>query len=388
MKKYTNYLSRTVFNQLLQQQLGEISQDILAQDAAATAHYQRLQSNLERAQLDASGYPIGVPEKVLRRIRRQERQYLRHGFTPCEAFSEEKFKRFREVILRHFAPLLDYIPKQEYFSTTEVCSIMSQIFQDEFCRGTEFRTVIGPEKAEVASDMKKRILTIPGRLGDQAFTYDEVFGRIFGHEFCGHIYRGLKYEGTEMAEFNLGLPGFEIFEEGLARCIERALIGKTVISAEDYYLNLCLAGFGLVFQQGLYEIRLALDYLRQLQLEDDLSTRAAKFAASERRTIEQVRAVFPGYDHTISYAGLIYYQGDQLAQQYLMQSFTCPDELAQEGTNEFRREAMATILLEHYLWEVGKIDCTNRRHLAQHENRVEAIKRRSPFYRSAMTIGF
>lgn len=135
-------------------------------------------------------------------------------------------ERFYEVFEYQFSELLKLIPKQAEFSPEETCDLMNMIFRHTRCLGTEFRAVIDEEATAIGNDQERKLLILPRHLPAGRYDYIIVISRVFGHEFCGHIYRRITREHGELWFLGYGLPGYEDFEEGLAELIEQTILYK------------------------------------------------------------------------------------------------------------------------------------------------------------------
>ncbi|MDE6203351.1 MAG: hypothetical protein K2G19_07730, partial [Lachnospiraceae bacterium] len=189
----------------------------------------------------------------------------------CRIFRPQKetVEWFSDAIEIFFEGFLAHIPEgQQEFSIEEACVVTNEIIRSEFgqdaaagtcagdtCAGTDadimakdadraasldttgWKAVVIPSGAVASTDCEQKLIRFPGKRSRGAYTRKELKAIII-HELGVHALRSLPYESCGIKSFSLGIPGYEAFEEGVAKAAEQAVNRQYEDSGLLHYISI------------------------------------------------------------------------------------------------------------------------------------------------------
>lgn len=181
---------------------------------------------------------------------------------------------FSYVVEQFYAGFLSHIPSgQQIFSIEEACAITNEIIRSEFGENTitditadicadltGWKAVVIPDGAVASTNCEQKVINFPGRRSRGAYTREELKSIII-HELGVHALRSLPYESCEIKAFSQGLPGYEAFEEGVAKAVDQAVNHRYEDFGLLHYISIGLASLlGKNFRE-VYEIQCRIEHL-------------------------------------------------------------------------------------------------------------------------------
>lgn len=246
--------------------------------------------------------------------------------TPIYHPSDETVRKFGELAKLNLNRILRHLPHKEgIYPAEEVVELTNKILGMEYKDMTQYRAAVNEKGRIFSVDTGKYIAKVPRERSKGPIDYDTLYASWFGHEIGTHVLRAIPYEDVEMKEFSVGYTCYEGMEEGIAKCVEKALLfslGNTENqanrSAIDYYVNIGLAHFyGFNFRE-LWTLRRNIIYLTSLRNGSD---RAQLMQRAMSNAYDQIRRVFRGTGDTVEYKDLCYYVAEErvwkLIEQYI-----------------------------------------------------------------------
>ncbi len=234
---------------------------------------------------------------------------------------KETVEWFSNVVEIFFERFLAHIPKEkEKFSIEEACAITNEIIVSEFGLRTTadtavndaggdgepetegWKAVVIPSGAVASTDCEQKIIRFPGRRSRGAYTQKELKAIVI-HELGVHALRSLPYESCEVKSFALGLPGYEAFEEGIAKAAEQAVNRQYEDSGLLHYISIGLAYFlGKSFRE-VFEIQCRIEHLTK--------------GEPAGRCFDSVQRTFRGTGELPNHKDLVYYNGAGQVWRYI-----------------------------------------------------------------------
>lgn len=255
----------------------------------------------------------------------------------CKIFrpQEETVEWFSDAIEIFFEGFLAHIPEgQQEFSIEEACVVTNEIIRSEFgqdvtrdtgtgreykrtgIKGTiakdaervgasvadEWKAIVIPSGAVASADCEQKLIRFPGMRSRGAYTRKELKA-IIVHELGVHALRALPYESCRIKSFSLGIPGYEAFEEGVAKAAEQAVNRQYEDSGLLHYISIGLAYFlGKNFRE-VFEIQRRLEHLTK--------------GEPEGRCFDSVQRTFRGTGELPNHKDLVYYNGANQVWKYI-----------------------------------------------------------------------
>lgn len=234
---------------------------------------------------------------------------------------KETMDWFSYVLEQFYAGFLAHIPqKQQVFSIEEACAITNEILAselgetisadttakgDDIAPGLEsagWKAVVIPAGAVASVDCKNKTISFPGRRSRGAYTREELIAIII-HELGVHALRSLTYGECEMKAFSQGLPGYEAFEEGVAKAADQAINHQYEDFGLLHYVSIGLATFlGKNFREA-FEIQVRIEHLIG--------------GEPAGRCFDSVQRTFRGTGELPNHKDLIYYHGATQVWKYI-----------------------------------------------------------------------
>ncbi len=251
---------------------------------------------------------------------------------------EETIDWFSYVIEQFYAGFLSHIPPgRQSFSIEDACAITNEIISSELGEDTAadrcgdltgWKAVVIPDGAVASTECRQKKIYFPGKRSRGAYTREELKAIII-HELGVHALRALPYEDCEIKAFSQGLPGYEAFEEGVAKAADQAVNHQYEDIGLLHYISIGLASIlGKNFRE-VYEIQLRLEHLTG--------------GEPAGRCFDSVQRTFRGTGDLPNHKDLIYYNGVVQVWKYI------------------ERHLYDTELMEH-LFLCGKSCIVNKMH--------------------------
>lgn len=219
---------------------------------------------------------------------------------------------FSYVVEQFYADFLSHIsPGQQMFSIEEACTITNEIISSELegdiaadiDRGLNgWKAVVIPDGAVATTNCEQKTIKFPGRRSRGAYTREELKSIII-HELGVHALRSLPYESCEIKAFSQGLPGYESFEEGVAKAVDQAVNHRYEDFGLLHYVSIGLASLlGKNFRE-VYEIQCRIEHLTG--------------GEPEGRCFDSVQRAFRGTGELPNHKDLVYYNGAVQVWKYI-----------------------------------------------------------------------
>lgn len=219
---------------------------------------------------------------------------------------QETLERFSELVKTFFANLLKHIPEeQDEYSPEEAAKIVNEIVETELgLDESDYRAVVD-EKAPNAS-ASRGIIKFPS---DATYSRERLSALVV-HELGTHAMRAIPYQLQEIKSFATSMPGSEMFDEGVAGCVEQALKGEYRDFGVDHYINIGLATFeGMNFRE-VYDFQVSLKSLTGDNTE---------------KVINKVQRCFRGTGELPNNKDLAYYNGVDRVWRYIEEHIDDPE---------------------------------------------------------------
>lgn len=225
---------------------------------------------------------------------------------------KQTFDWFADVIEQFYAAFLLHIPSgQQVFSIEEACMITNEIISAEFGEGVaadvcvdlnEWKALVIPDGAVASVNCEQKRIQFPRRRSRGAYTREERKSIII-HELGVHALRFLPYESCEIKAFFQGLPGYESFEEGVAKAVDQAVSHQYEDFGLLHYVSIGLASLlGKNFRE-VYEIQCRIEHLTG--------------GEPAGRCFDSVQRAFRGTGELPNYKDLAYYNGETQVWKYI-----------------------------------------------------------------------
>ena len=244
---------------------------------------------------------------------------------------EETVKIFSEYVKDFFGGFLAHIPKdKDVFTGDDMVKVVNEIIEEEFSDYPDANAI--PYRAKVDPNAGSAMVKRPDIIFSAEKTYprEKAIG-IIAHELGVHVLRSVPYLEQNVSAFSRGFPGYGTWEEGVAKCVEQAVVGKYEESGIEHYINIGLATFrGKNFRE-VYEIQRAINELLGKE--------------SDNQLLRQVQRCFRGTGELPNNDDLSYYNGSTMVWRYIEEHIDDPE-------------------LFDNLFLVGKMDATNPAHMA------------------------
>lgn len=219
----------------------------------------------------------------------------------------ETVKNFSETIKYFFAGFLEHIPEdQESFTSDEVVGIINEILQTEFGgMDVQYHAVATEDASNASVNHQERIIKFPV---DKTYSKNKAAALIV-HELGTHVLRAIPYLESDTEAFSIGFPGSEVFDEGIAKCIEQAIEGEYKDSGIDHYINIGLATFKNKNFREVFDIQ---NLLKEL------------FGEKNSGVLNAVQRCFRGTGELPNNKDLAYYNGANQVWQYIEEHIDDP----------------------------------------------------------------
>lgn len=296
-------VDETVFRAIMHSKLSKINVDAL--NAAEAAEYDELLSVFE---------PVNGVELDC--------------FIPRESTFNE-FSRLMRIFLEN---VIRHIPTEERaFKVQEVCDITNEILVEEFAiSDSDWSALVEPDRVSAATSQEKRQILYPGKRSRGDYSGEDVLA-IIAHELCVHAMRSIPYRECKMTSFSMGFPNYETFEEGIAKAVEQAVVGKYQMPGLLHYVSVGLAEILHKNFRETYEIQVKLEHLTG--------------GVSESQCFDSVQRAFRGTGLLPNNKDLVYFNGSNTVWKYIEEHINDP------------------LYLLEQLFLSGKTDATEEKHL-------------------------
>lgn len=232
-------------------------------------------------------------------------QSLLEKIGPLPESGAERFKpkpetveRFSEIIQDFFGGFLEHLPEgKETFTSEELAGIVNEILDKEI-GDTTYKAIVDEKASNASANHDERLIKFP-----EGKEYPRSrAAALLVHELGTHTMRAIPYLEQDVEVFSKGLPDNEIFDEGVAKCVEQAIKGRYEDSGIDHYINIGLANFkGKNFRE-IYGIQMDLKELS---------------GAKTTTVINAVQRCFRGTGELPNNKDLAYYNGANQVWQYI-----------------------------------------------------------------------
>lgn len=264
--------------------------------------------------------------------------------TPYYRPQDETVAKFRKLVEKEFNGIIGTIPLEEQiWPVEEVVNLIN-------CYLAQFRTKFWAESSTsqttITIDQPTRRMILPVERSLGPYTTDTVRNIVVGHETLVHLMRSICCEddGTLLS---LPLPGYGVFEEGLAKSVETALGGAYDPNVGiEHYLTIGLAMVNELSFRQVFEIRRKTLFLQKVERYDNDEQRVQKWQAASERAFRWVQRAFRGTGVVPLTSDLSYFNGYSQAWRYIESLIDQPKVLMTR------------------LFYSGKTDPTNELHVA------------------------
>lgn len=263
---------------------------------------------------------------------------------PAERYqpSPETVATFSALMREYMAPIVGNLPAdQEKISVKEMVEKMHETIRGNVADDSEWDAEYQPTRTIANTNQHRKKIEMPGKRAAGDYTQLEAL-KIKSHEEGVHAMRGMPYEKAKIEMFRTGMPGYDAFEEGVAKAAEQAWEGKYEDANPERYIGIGLAIFeGMNFRE-VYEIQ-----KRMMSLVAGKDQAKLAYSTTQR--------TFRGTDDLPNNKDMIYYNGNVKFWKYVECHLDDPE-------------------LFDYLFLFGKGDPTNSEHeRASYEARVGGL---------------
>ncbi len=258
-------------------------------------------------------------------------------------------QKFTDLVNDKMQRFWQYVPSNhDEFTAQEMCEILQQILARELAGKTAFRVELVSNRSALSVDQLARVIQVPKNLAKGNYTPTQMRAML-GHELGTHVMRGVPFENSPVRMLSTGLPHYEEFEEGLAKCVEQVIKGEIGPTGEDHYRNIGLAYFDEKDFREVFEIGWRILYLKDWKLEHDAKKCAERWGKCRDLAFTQTMRCFRGTGELVNFKDLMYYNGTQRAWRYISEHIDDePDELWQNlfgmgKTDQMREDHMRLV---------------------------------------------
>lgn len=251
--------------------------------------------------------------------------------TPAERYlpKPKTVETFSALMREYMAPIVANLPSNREISIEELTALMHETLRDDTDEDSEWDAEYQPNRTVANANQHRKKLEMPGKRPKNILTYLEAC-KLKSHEEGVHAMRGIPYEKAKIEMFRTGMPGYDAFEEGVAKAAEQAYEGKYEDANPERYIGIGLANFeGMNFRQ-VFEIQ-----KRMMSLVDGKDQTKLAFTTTQR--------TFRGTDDLPNNKDMIYYNGNVKFWKYVEKHLDDPE------------------LFDH-LFLYGKSDASNPEH--------------------------
>jgi domain of unknown function (DUF1704) len=202
----------------------------------------------------------------------------RTGIADKEIFKpkQEICQQFAAIMSGRLSDMLSAVPDaKKRFSIEEAAEIFRYIIT-EVLDISEQGWIVEIQKGGTNASVipSKKIIRLPEKRNRGEFTNIDL-RLLIVHEIGVHVTRSISLPDVPLRALHTGLPGYEIFEERLAKIVEQGVCGEYIHLGYMRYLSI---GFGFFYDMPFREI-----YETQLELwgKDDV-TKSVVFDSVQR----------------------------------------------------------------------------------------------------------
>lgn len=229
----------------------------------------------------------------------------------------------------YMGPIVANLLPDREISVEEMTEKMHMTLREHVAEDSEWDAEYQPNRTVANASQQRKKLEMPGKRPKTTFTYSEAC-KFKSHEEGVHAMRGIPYEKAKIEMFRTGMPGYDAFEEGVAKAAEQAWDGVYEDANPERYIGIGLANFeGMNFRQ-VFEIQ-----KRMMSLVAGKDQTKLAFTTTQR--------TFRGTDDLPNNKDMIYYNGNVKFWKYVEGHLDDPE------------------LFDH-LFLSGKSDITNPEH--------------------------
>lgn len=259
-------------------------------------------------------------------------QALLRAIGPLEVGEYQRFQpkpetvaRFSELVNDFYKNIFDKLPEgQETFTPEEAATIVNEILVEDF-PDSDYQASVAPERVTAAVDHAERKIVFPGARVKGDYTRTDL-KMILAHEFGTHVYRALPYEkDATLKAFSQELPNNEMWDEGIARCVEQAISGAPQADGIGHYINIGLANFkGKNFRE-VFEINSMLEFLIGAKPNETTNERVRRMQKIQNQIFNPVQRCFRGTGELPNNKDLAYFNGENMVWRYIEENIDDPE---------------------------------------------------------------
>lgn len=231
----------------------------------------------------------------------------------------ETVERFGGLMEMLYENLFQHIPEgKEKFTPEEVQAIVQEVLDEEFGGKLDWRAEYAPDAAALVVNKEQKVIRVPGKRARGEFTAEQVRAIVIGHELGTHAYRSIAHDANPITMMKKSLPGSEEFDEGVAVCVQQALMHEYPESRDSFhYINIGLATFrGMNFRE-IFETQKSFHELLTAKRGETAEELDARRRMIERRAFVDVTRCFRGTGELVCNKDLVYQRGSDQVWQYI-----------------------------------------------------------------------
>ena len=226
--------------------------------------------------------------------------------------SQEVITRFGEIMNCFMDYIFRHIPgNKSTYTPNDACAIANIVLREELSEiAGDWRAFVDPNASYASVIPSSHKIIFPGKRNKRNYSLSELKA-ILAHELGVHAFRGMMYSECRWKSLSIGMPGYEAFEEGVAKACEQAVINDYEPSGYMHYISIGLGTFLKKSFRETFEIQMRLESLTN--------------GAMAGRCFDSVQRAFRGTGELTNNKDLVYYNGSLMVWQYIEKHIDDPE---------------------------------------------------------------
>ncbi|MDE6845900.1 MAG: DUF1704 domain-containing protein [Lachnospiraceae bacterium] len=226
--------------------------------------------------------------------------------------SQEVVARFGEILNHFMDYIFRHIPSDKpAYTPADACMIANIVLREELSEiAGEWQAVVDSNASYASVSPISHKIVFPGKRNKGNYTLKELRA-ILVHELGVHAFRAMMYTACRFKPLSIGMPGYEAFEEGVAKACEQAVNNSYAPSGYMHYISIGLATFLKKSFRETFEIQMRLESLTNGEMAG--------------RCFDSIQRAFRGTGELTNNKDLVYYNGSLMVWQYIEEHIDDPE---------------------------------------------------------------